>query len=88
MQMQMKWLKIDVGLPRVLRTAFPTHTGASQVQYCNQTRTRGSRIIALQYLTGQFVMAVPQYPRCSSSSPRVMRKYHGTICKIFQEMRR
>ena len=64
---------IDVGLPRVLRTAFPTPPSWAPVKYCNQTRTWCSRITAsiIPYLTGQFVMAVPQYLQCSSSHAKI-----------------
>ena len=71
----MMWLKIDVGWPHVPQHGLRIECQMAVSMVVKHLDAHGEDC-SLPYGT---VVAVPP-------SPRVMRKYHGTICNSFQKM--
>src|ERR1700733_3322394 len=80
--MQMMWLEIDVGLPRVLRPELPyprleRHWQMGRVDGCQvDAHVEDNRLSIIPYLMGQFVMAIP--PVLLESCENII----GTICNF------
>src|SRR6266576_4286571 len=82
--MRITWLKVDVGLPCVLRcrTALPTPRApnVAMLMAVSSTVPRRPRRGLSLYLMGQFVTAVPQ---CSSSYAKIS---WARSAMLFQEI--